>query len=104
MAKEVIRKQLDNLGRRIIDDARKYAAPNKNTGKLDRSLNYTVDMSNIATFTINLNEAYYGKYLNNKTEFMDKAIRKNLDRGINNIVDSIVDDILGGNNNNNNNI
>lgn len=97
-----LKKELDSLGRRIIDDAKKYAAPNKDTGNLDRSLNYEVKIISMDSYTINLNEAYYGKYLNNKTEFMDKAIRKNLNNGIDNIIDETMNEILSNDNNSNN--
>lgn len=98
-----LKKELDSLGRRIIDDAKKYAAPNKDTGNLDRSLNYEVKIISMDSYTINLNEAYYGKYLNNRTEYMDKAIRRNIDRGIDDVVEEQISYILDNNNNNINN-
>lgn len=93
-----IKKELDRLGRNIIDDAKKNASKNKKTGTLERSLNYDTDMINDDNFTLILEEVHYGKYLNNKTEFMNKAISKNLDRGINSIVDVQINKILNNNN------
>lgn len=89
-----VRRELDRLGRRIIEDAKTYARPNKKTGRLERSLRYNTVVTNEDTFTLVLEEVHYGKYLNNKTEYMDRAIDRNLDRGIDSIVDVQIDELL----------
>lgn len=89
-----VQRELDRLGRRIIEDAKTYARPNKKTGQLERSLSYDTAITNEDTFTLVLEEVHYGKYLNNKTEFMDKAINRNLERGIDSIVDVQINELL----------
>ena len=89
-----VQRELDRLGRRIIEDAKSYARPNKKTGRLERSLKYDTVLTNDDNFTLVLEEVYYGKYLNNKTEFMDKAIARNLERGIDSIVDIQINELL----------
>lgn len=89
-----VQRELDKLGRRIIEDAKSYARPNKKTGTLERSLSYDTVITNDDNFTLVLEEVYYGKFLNNKTEFMDKAIDRNLDRGIDSIIEIQIDELL----------
>lgn len=89
-----VQRELDRLGRRIIEDAKRLAKPNKKTGRLERSLNYDTVLTNDDNFTLVLEEVYYGKFLNNKTEFMDKAITRNLERGIDSIVDIQINELL----------
>lgn len=89
-----VQRELDRLGRRIIEDAKSYARPNRKTGQLERSLSYDTVITNDDNFTLVLEEVYYGKFLNDKTEFMDKAINRNLDRGIDSIVDVQINELL----------
>lgn len=88
-----VRRELDRLGRNIIKDAKKNARPNRKTGTLDRSLNYDTVITNDDTFTLVLEEVHYGKYLNNKTEYMNRAIEKNIESGISSIIDVLIDEI-----------
>ena len=94
-----VQKELDRLGERIINDAKAYARPNRKTGTLERSFSYETTLTSEDNFTLVLEEVYYGKFLNNKTEFMDKAIRRNLNRGIDSIIEVQIDDILTSLNN-----
>lgn len=89
-----VQRELDRLGRNIIDDAKRLAKPNKKTGTLERSLSYDTVITNDDNFTLVLEEVYYGKFLNNKTEFMDKAIDRNLDRGLDSIIEIQIDELL----------
>lgn len=89
-----IKNELDRLGKDIVKEARKNASKNKKTGKLDRSIDYKVDDSNLDEIKLTIEEAYYGKFLNDKTNYMDKAIETSLNRHLDNIVDEITDDIL----------
>lgn len=89
-----VKKELDRLGRNIIKDAKKNAAKNKKTGTLERSLNYDTVITNDDTFTLVIEEVHYGKYLNNKTEYMDRAIERNLDKGIESIITVQIDEFL----------
>ena len=89
-----VQRELDRLGRNIIDDAKRLAKPNKKTGRLERSLNYDTVITNDDNFTLVLEEVYYGEFLNNKTEFMDKAIDRNLDRGIDSIIEIQIDELI----------
>lgn len=88
-----VQDELDKLGKDIIDDAKKNAKPNKKTGKLESSLNYKTSYINDDKFTLELEEVYYGQFLNNKTGFMDNAISKNLNKGIDSIVDTFLNNM-----------
>jgi len=89
-----IKDELDNIGSELTRKAKKYALPNKKTGALDRSFSYkTVFISN-NKFQIVVNEKFYGKYLNAKTGYMDKAISETIPNGLDSIIDTIVGEIL----------
>ena len=86
--------ELDNIGGKIVRDAKRNALPNKRTGKLDRSFKASTEFNSIDDFSITISEQHYGVYLNAKTQFMDKAIRDNIDNGINKIVDTLANSIV----------
>lgn len=86
--------ELDNLGGKIVRDAKRNALPNKKTGKLDRSFKASSTIDSIDSFSVTISEQHYGVYLNNKTNYMDKAINSNIDNGIDKIVDTLADDIV----------
>lgn len=88
-----VQKELDKLGKNIIKDARKNASKNKKTGTLDRSLDYDTVITGDDTFTLVLQEVHYGKYLNAKTNYMDRAIESNISEGISSIIDVLIDEI-----------
>lgn len=88
-----IERELDRLGRRIEKDAKRYALPNKKTGRLDKSIKYLVSRDGEDSFELTLSQMDYGKYLNAKTHYLDKAIDRNLDNGIDSIVDVVVEEI-----------
>ena len=100
MAKGDVKKELDNLGKAIVNDAKKNALPNKDTGALDRSLSYETAFISDEKFQIVINEKYYGKFLNagtknfKGTQYMTKAIDKNLNKGLNSIIEAITGEIL----------
>ncbi len=100
MAKGDVKKELEDLGKAIVKDAKKNALPNKDTGNLDRSLSYETVFISDDKFQIVINEKYYGKFLNSGTKnfkgthYMDKAIDKNLDKGIDSIIEAITGEIL----------
>lgn len=95
-----VQDDLDNLGKSIANDAKKNALPNKKTGKLDRSIKYQTSFISNDKFQIVINEKSYGKWLNDGhgsfagTLYMDKAVKSNIDKGINNIINTITGDIL----------
>lgn len=89
-----ISEELDNLGRKITADARKGALKNKKTGALDRSFGYDSTFISNDNFQIVIHEKHYGKYLNAKTHYMDKAIKENVDSGIESIINLITGEIL----------
>ena len=84
-----ISKELNELGKSIVADAKKLARPNKKTGKLESSIDYTVEGDSVS-----ISEESYGKFLNKKTKFMNKAVDKNLDKSIDKIANSIADNIM----------
>lgn len=81
--------ELNKMGASIVKDAIKNAKPNKKTGRLERSIGYTVNGN-----TVSISEESYGKYLNNQTKFMDKAVNNNIDKGANAIANAVADDII----------
>jgi hypothetical protein len=95
-----IKNELDKLGNNIAKDAKSNASPNKKTGALDRSFGYETSFISDEKFNVVINEKYYGKFLNSGhgsfkgTKYMDKAIQKNLDKGIEDIVNAITGEIL----------
>lgn len=91
---DTVQEELDNLGRKIASDARKNALPNKKTGALDRSFGYDSTFISNDNFQIVIHEKNYGKYLNAKTHYMDKAIASNIDKGIDSIINLITGEIL----------
>ncbi len=89
-----IKDELDELGRKITEDAKKYALPNKKTGALDKSFKYETNFISNEKFQIVINEKYYGVYLNNKTHYMDRALKENLPKGTESIINAITGEIL----------
>ena len=89
----MIEDELDRLGKAIVNDARRLALPNKKTGTLDRSFSYDYSYINNNKFTIVISEMFYGKYLNNKTHYMDRAISQNI-KNIDTIIDIMIDEML----------
>lgn len=89
-----IQQELDNLGKNIVKDAKAGALPNKKTGQLDRSFNYEYTFSSNDKFNIVINQKYYGEYLNNKTHYMDNAIKNNLPNGVEDIINTIIGEIM----------
>jgi len=85
--------ELNKLGQSIVKDAIKNAKPNRKTGRLEKSITYTVTGSD-ANATISVSEESYGEFLNNKTKFMDKAVNNNIDKGANAIANAVADDII----------
>ena len=89
-----VKQELDRLGRNIIKDAKKNASKNRKTGTLERSLDYDTTYINNDKFSITIEEVHYGKYLNDKTNYMDKAISDNIDEGISSIIEVQIDELL----------
>ena len=89
-----VKDEIDKLGKNITADAKKNALPNKKTGQLDSSFSYKYSFISDEKFNIVIFEKFYGKYLNKKTGYMDKAIEKNLDKGIESITNVMVDEFL----------
>lgn len=89
-----VQKELDRLGKAIVKDAIKLAKPNKKTGTLEKSLDYDTTYINNDKFSITIEEVHYGKYLNDKTNYMDKAIDKNIESGISSIIEVQIDELL----------
>lgn len=93
-----IENNLNALGQKIINDA-KSQVPTR-SGALKRSLDYSTKVSSDDDFTLTLSELSYGQFVNSGTKnmkaqpFMDKAIKDNLDKGIDSIVNTITEDIL----------
>lgn len=89
-----VQKELDRLGKAIVKDVIKFAKPNKKTGQLEKSLDYDTTIINGDKFSITIEEVHYGKYLNEKTNYMDKAIDSNISEGIQSIIEVQIDELL----------
>ena len=89
-----VKNELDKLGKNITKDAKQGALKNKKTGQLDKSFSYEYSFISDEKFNIVIYEKYYGKFLNKKTGYMDKAIEKNLDKGIESITNVMADEFL----------
>jgi hypothetical protein len=91
---KTVKDELDKLGKDITADAKKNALPNKKTGQLDKSFSYDYTFINDEKFSLVINEKFYGKFLNNKTKYMDKAVEKNLTKGSDSIIDVMAGEFL----------
>lgn len=85
--------ELNRIGSDIIKDAKRLVLRNKKSGDLVRSLGYEIDIKSISDFSINISELEYGKYLNNKTKYMDKAIDDNINN-IDSLIEILLNDII----------
>lgn len=90
---DTVNDELNRLGRQITEDARKFALPNRKTGALNNSFKFNYSYTTINKFKLNISEMYYGKYLNKKTHYMDRAIQQNLQKGIDSIVEVMLHEI-----------
>lgn len=88
-----INSALNSLGNDIVKSAIANAKPNKKTGKLERSISYVVT-ENDTQSKVEILEENYGKFLNNKNNFMTKAVNTNLDKGSQRIAQAVADDII----------
>lgn len=88
-----VKNEINKLGAAIVKDAINNAKPNKKTGRLERSISYSVTGSD-ENATISISEETYGKFLNNQTKFMDKAVNNNIDKGAKAIANAVADDII----------
>lgn len=86
--------ELNNLGRQITEDARKFALPNRKSGALNNSFKFNYSYTTKDKFKLNISEQYYGKYLNKKTHYMDRAIQQNLQLGIDKICEVILHELF----------
>lgn len=89
-----VQRELDKLSKKINADARKNALPNKKTGALDRSFKASAKVIDEDNMIIQIEEKHYGIYLNNKTQFMDEAIEKNLKNNMSPLLQSMADKLL----------
>lgn len=89
-----VQDELNRLGKAIVKDAIKLAKPNKKTGTLEKSLDYDTTYINNDKFSITIEEVHYGKYLNDKTNYMDRAIENNVPDGIESIIEVQIDELL----------
>lgn len=90
--------ELNNLGKKIVQDAKKTVPVD--TGKLKNSINYETTFISNDNFQIVIHEKKYGVYVDKGTRkqkaqpYMSDAIEKNLDKGIKNIINVITGEIL----------
>lgn len=90
-----IESELDKIGKNIVKDAKANVAKNKDTGSLQASIRYKTNFIDDDKFNIVIEENDYGKFLNAKTHYMDKAIEKNIKNNeLDSIVNIITDDML----------
>lgn len=95
-----VKDELNNLGKAIVKDAKSNVRPNKRTGALENSISFETAFIADDKFVLTINEKYYGKFLNSGTKnfkgtkYMDKAVEKNLDKGIDSIIEILTGEIL----------
>ena len=93
-----VKQELDELGKNIVRDAK--ATVPVDTGTLKNSIKYETNFISNDRFQIVIEEKYYGTYVNSGTRrqraqpYMDNAIAKNLPSGVDDIVNTIVGEIL----------
>lgn len=97
MAKTV-KQELEELGKAIVVDAK--ATVPVDTGALKNSLKYEYTFISNDQFNITIFEKYYGTYVNKGTSrqkaqpYLDNAVKKNLPKGIDDIINIISGEIL----------
>lgn len=99
---ETVKDSLDILGRKITADMKRLAKPHIDTGALDRSFKYENVFISDEKFNLVIYQKYYGKYLNNHMNrvgrfgpgYIDTALKLNLDKGIDTIVNVMADEFL----------
>lgn len=89
-----IQQELEALGNRIVADAKAYPVP-VDTGALKTSLSSTPFYESISRFGVNINQMYYGVYVDKGTykmkarPYLTTAIEKNVQTSINGIVEGV---------------
>lgn len=95
----LVHTELDKLGKELEKKMKEYALPNKKTGRLDKSIKYDTYSVGKERFKLEIYTMYYGKYLNGRTGFFNRAYKEViLDKGIRDIITyasrEIYEDIL----------
>ena len=85
---------LHNQSKKLEKALKKYALPNKDTGYLDTSIKSAGYENNGDSFKIKCEAVYYAKYLNGRTDFINKAIDEVLPAVLNDIVKTEVDYLM----------
>lgn len=89
-----VQKELDKLGKDLVKELKKNALPNKKTGQLDASFDYTYTYINNDKFSVIISQMFYGKYLNKKTKYYDRAVDTIVKKDIEPIIDVMIDEVL----------
>lgn len=97
-----VKDELDILGKKITADMKRLAKPHIDTGSLDRSFKYESVFLSDEKFNLVIYQKYYGKYLNNHMNrvgrfgpgYIDTALKNNLTKGIDSIVNVMADEFL----------
>ncbi len=97
-----VKDELDILGKKITADMKRLAKPHIDTGALDRSFKYESVFISDEKFNLVIYQKYYGKYLNNHMNkvgrfgpgYIDTALKNNLTKGIDSIVNVMADEFL----------
>lgn len=93
-----LNKELDRFGRRLQVKMKAYALPNKDTGRLDKSILYTTSSVGREKFKLEVFSMYYGKYLNARTHFFDRAFNDTFEPAIRDMINvqsrEIFEDVL----------
>lgn len=85
--------RINILGRKIINDYRRMLRRHNDSGKLYNSVNYSV-RTNGDTIELKITELEYGVYLNNKYNYLNPIIDKEIDNSIDQIADDLADELL----------
>lgn len=85
--------RINILGRKIINDYRRMLRRHNDSGKLYDSVNYSV-RSNQNTIQLKITELEYGEYLNNKYNYLNPIINKEIEDSIDEIAEDLADELF----------
>lgn len=93
-----VNEELNKLGRDIVTDAK--ATVPVDTGALKNSIKYEYNFISLDKFNLVIEEKYYGVFVDKGTNrqraqpYMTNAIKKNLPKGTESIINTITGEIL----------
>lgn len=84
---------INMMGRDIVNDYRRAIRKHKDSGKLYNSITYRV-LTKTNSIQLKIIELEYGEYLNNKYNYLNPIIDKEIDDSIDKIADDFADELF----------